>query len=766
MKKGIIIGWIFTCLSLCCFGQTDREFWFAAPNVDGNGGNYNLPIVVRMTSLSSPATVTISIPANSSFSPIIVSLPANSTETVDLSTWVDLLQTAPNTVQNKGLLVQSSADITAYYEVVSSYCGCTPEIFSLKGRNALGTLFYVSSQYTYSIDTVRQPAATTSFDVVATQDNTKVTVVPNQPIIGHGAHASFVVSLNRGQTWSATGIYRDLIHHLQGSMIQSDKPVAVTLKDDEVWGDGTCADLIGDQTIPVSVTGNEYIVSKGYLSPRDRVFVLATDDNCSIFLDGNASPSVLLNKGQSWTFNLSDNSAYIRGDKNFYVYHITGNGCELGSAIIPKLNCTGSTTVSVVRSTNDKFGVMLIAKNGSQGNFSVNGSMGVVRAGDFTAVPGTGGVYVAATIDLSAYLPAGNVLNFANSTGKFSMGFINGNSNFGCRYGFFSDFKSSNVANTQAEICLHDSAQLDAFGGVSYEWSPSAGLSNPHIANPRASPLQTTIYKATITNADGCADSAFVNVSVREPPVFQAPPGQVVCLGLGVTLASPNSAGYVYQWTPAAGLDDPSAPYPIASPLSATVYTLHIRDSICAEYDSTFTAGVTVKPVPVITAEKDNDIDCAVHMAQLRANGGISYSWMPAAGVNDPSIPNPIASVDSTTAFIVKGVGSNGCYSIDTLTVEVTATGRNLFVVPNAFTPNGDGHNDCFGITRWGNVRVEELAVFNRWGQRVFTSRNPSDCWDGTFHGRPQPAGSYAYSIRAHTFCGEVTKTGVVMLIR
>src|ERR1700742_1735610 len=101
MKKGLTLAWTMVCLSLCCYSQTDREFWFAVPNVDGNGGNYNLPIVVRMTSFSAPATVTISVPGNPSFPPITVSLPANSTQTVDLSTWVDILQTTPNVVQNK-----------------------------------------------------------------------------------------------------------------------------------------------------------------------------------------------------------------------------------------------------------------------------------------------------------------------------------------------------------------------------------------------------------------------------------------------------------------------------------------------------------------------------------------------------------------------------------------------------------------------------------------------------------------------------------------
>ena len=315
-------------------------------------------------------------------------------------------------------------------------------------------------------------------------------------------------------------------------------------------------------------------------------------------------------------------------------------------------------------------------------------------------------------------------------------------------------------------ICRGDPAQLYASGGGIYSWSPAAGLDDPASATPIARPDATTRYILTLTDPNQCIEQDSVTISVKAVPVFHAPPDEDVCIGFGISLKSGNAPNYIYDWSPATGLDNPFAPYPIASPAASLDYTLHLSDSLCAAYDTSFTVSVTVKPSPVITAEKDNDIDCSVHTAQLRSSGGITYTWTPASGLSDPLSPNPVASIDSTTTFIVKGTGSNGCYAFDTLTVKVTATGANTFVVPNAFTPNGDGHNDCFGVTHWGDVQLEELVIFNRWGQRIFTTRNPSDCWDGTFKGKPQEAGAYPYVIRAHSFCGEITKTGLVLLIR
>ncbi len=97
----------------------------------------------------------------------------------------------------------------------------------------------------------------------------------------------------------------------------------------------------------------------------------------------------------------------------------------------------------------------------------------------------------------------------------------------------------------------------------------------------------------------------------------------------------------------------------------------------------------------------------------------------------------------------------------------MTKIGELLFNIPNAFTPNGDGNNDCFGIGRYSAlISNVELSIFNRWGIRVFHSTNPSDCWDGRYKGQPQDTGGFPYVIKATTLCGVIVKKGIVMLIR
>ncbi|RYF93947.1 MAG: gliding motility-associated C-terminal domain-containing protein, partial [Chitinophagaceae bacterium] len=169
---------------------------------------------------------------------------------------------------------------------------------------------------------------------------------------------------------------------------------------------------------------------------------------------------------------------------------------------------------------------------------------------------------------------------------------------------------------------------------------------------------------------------------------------------------------------------------------------------------------------PRITASKLADIDCRNPTTQLNATGAMSYSWAPANALDDARKPNPMVSIDSTTSFILTGTDANGCAGKDTVTVEVTKTGMPLFVLPNAFTPNNDGKNDCFGIRRWGNVEVIQLSVYNRWGQIVFQTKDPKQCWDGYFRGQKQSAGGYTYVIRAKSFCGDIVRKGIVMLLK
>ncbi|MDN3204164.1 gliding motility-associated C-terminal domain-containing protein [Algoriphagus sediminis] len=107
-----------------------------------------------------------------------------------------------------------------------------------------------------------------------------------------------------------------------------------------------------------------------------------------------------------------------------------------------------------------------------------------------------------------------------------------------------------------------------------------------------------------------------------------------------------------------------------------------------------------------------------------------------------------------------------GCSSIETNVIQVNSP-LEVVVIPNAFTPNGDGLNDTF-MPKLRGIQEFYLEVFNTWGESMFITSSPEDKgWDGTYKGQLSPPGNYLYKITYRTPAGEsVHRTGGVTLIR
>ncbi|MGF2411356.1 MAG: gliding motility-associated C-terminal domain-containing protein [Ferruginibacter sp.] len=1324
LRCSLIICFTFFCNSL--FGQSDTTFWFAAPEVAFIGTpntGLDRPILLHFTSGINPSIITISLPAYPAFVPITQTLAANSSVAVDLTTWIDQIETKPaNQILNSGILIKSTNKITAYYEVTSGGCGfCNPEIFTLKGMNALGTNFFIPSQYIMnnSPDVGYSPTPKSAFDVVATEDNTVVSITPAKDIIGHIAGTLFTVMLNKGQTFSSTAVSQFATDHLMGSIVTATKKIAVTIKDDLMASSayGTCADLGGDQIIPVTLLGTKYIPIKGYLNaPYDKVFVLAVTNNTQITIDGVVVTT--LNAGSSYMHTLSNPVAYIESSAPAYVLHLSGFGCEVGLDVLPAIECTGSSSLSVKRSAADPLFLNLLVPAGGQGSFKYNGLAGIINAADFAVVPGTGGLYYYTSKNISlAITPAGANFLVTNSDKRFQMGVIHGQQANGCRFGYFSDYNtfkaniSSNgprfcsadtlrlhadsvsnsiiqwagpngfnstaanpklfvnnainsgyykvtindptcgivtdsilvtvditsvVTNNNTTICTGNSVQLNTSGAASYSWSPVTGLSNPAIANPVATPAVTTQYIVTgtkpsgcvgkdtviitiaansnfdfsykqnvcnplsvqffnagatpvnpywsfgdgntnsgstnpthiyagygnytvkyhidnatcpdtitkvislqLNNADivitpdtticlgatkqlrsqpalsfcwspttylnnpllpnpvtsatapityyftaeivganvitngnfnagntgftsgynyaannttegeyfvgpspqawnaslsnctdhtsgngnmllvngspapnvvvwsqavsvipntnyafstwiqalyppnpaqlsfsinglsigslitaslptcnwtqfyttwnsgnnssasisivnkntivlgndfalddisfspvsikkdsvkinidtpvvstiadviqcsgiptqltatgasvyswspatglsnasifnpvalplistrytvtgttvnGCVASDFVDITIQPKPAITKSRDTTICTGASVQLLA--TGGTNYTWSPAATLSNPNIANPIATPVASvtkyyvtvinsnintcsntdsvkitlkaapvftvspaqstcegtpaqlnatggdiylwspansvnnatvanpltntgvsTNYSVTITESACNVSQTLFTT-VTVNPEPLVSASKSNDIDCSIGFSNLMAGGASQYIWTPSTGLNNAGIANPVARPASTTRYIVTGTNSFGCLGYDSLTVVVTQLGKSLYLMPTSFTPNGDGLNDCFGLKYWGIIEELQFFIYNRYGEKVFSTTDPNKCWDGKYKTEKPEPGNYVYYIKAKTACGTVERKGNVILIR
>jgi gliding motility-associated-like protein len=140
---------------------------------------------------------------------------------------------------------------------------------------------------------------------------------------------------------------------------------------------------------------------------------------------------------------------------------------------------------------------------------------------------------------------------------------------------------------------------------------------------------------------------------------------------------------------------------------------------------------------------------------QLVASGASRYEWRPGSGLSSSSVPDPVASPQVTTTYLVSGYDSLGCAG----SAEATVYVENGGYVPNLFTPNTDGKNDEIKIYGLTEARDFQFTIHNREGAEVYRSTNLSDVvqrgWDGTRKGTNQPAGVYYWKVKGKLPSGE-----------
>lgn len=328
-------------------------------------------------------------------------------------------------------------------------------------------------------------------------------------------------------------------------------------------------------------------------------------------------------------------------------------------------------------------------------------------------------------------------------------------------------------ANTQAKLLFHKLKGVGPFT-ISYQDPQGNLIVQPNIESdltfnaPNILTANANYKLLSITDKNGCINSPSSNtdaVVAIQPAIFNTPKGGSICFGKSITLDGANGSQSQYTWSPASTLSNASIVNPVARPTTTTTYQVAIVSSTCG-YQKSFDVEVAVLPLPDIAVTKSNDITCDLPYAQLTASGGVSYVWSPASTLADAGAVSTKATPTTSTTYLVTGTGANGCTDTASIYVDVNKTGRPVFAVPNAFTPNGDGKNDCFGIRSWANVNITEFSVFNRWGLRLFSTKDASDCWNGKFRGEAQPAGGYTYVIKGEGLCGPVIRTGIVILVR
>jgi gliding motility-associated-like protein len=308
----------------------------------------------------------------------------------------------------------------------------------------------------------------------------------------------------------------------------------------------------------------------------------------------------------------------------------------------------------------------------------------------------------------------------------------------------------------------------DAFNNRIQKWGMRPLIDTTYI------PAQAGSYTAVVTDTAGCTmiSNAVVIYPTGVSSVSIAASSTTICSGDTVIFtAAPSNGGAspAYQW--------------LVNGIRTGTNSSRLTDNSLADGDSVncilsssqtcvLPAGamdtlvMTVKPAPSVYPGNDTVIAPGSSvLLNPSVNGNIlDWQWTPATGLNDPAEPRPLATPVSSTTYRLHVIADNGCTAAGKIDITVYYT----LQMPGAFTPNGDGKNDIFRIPPSTRQKIGNFSVYDRYGQKVFMTANPSEGWDGNFHHQPSPSGAYIWSITyTDLLTGKkLAAQGTVLLIR
>jgi gliding motility-associated-like protein len=218
----------------------------------------------------------------------------------------------------------------------------------------------------------------------------------------------------------------------------------------------------------------------------------------------------------------------------------------------------------------------------------------------------------------------------------------------------------------------------------------------------------------------------------------------------------PGTGSFSGSGVSASGLFDPSK---ANTGPNAITYT-YTADNGCS---NSVGQSVVVNPTPVADAGPDKAVlqgGYIVLTPKLITGIPVTYTWTPPLGLNNPSIANAQASPSTDFTYTLIVVSDQGCKDSDDVFVKLLKTP----VIPNIFSPNGDGIHDTWVIESLESYPGCVVQIYNRYGQLVQRFVNYTTPWDGKINGKDAPVGTYYYIIDPKN--GRKPITGFVDIIR
>lgn len=296
-------------------------------------------------------------------------------------------------------------------------------------------------------------------------------------------------------------------------------------------------------------------------------------------------------------------------------------------------------------------------------------------------------------------------------------------------------------------LCPDEVANLSAegTGDGTYTW-----FRDGELLTETEAAFSTTvpgIYEVELTNAAGCTASDELSIAVAPLPPLNLGPDTSICPKTTLFLVADGSYAS-YEWLVDGEMTGNDTPELAVSEMG--IYTLTaISDAGCTLRDT-----VQIDLVPFLSTVGPDTTIIAGDTLQLQATGGISYQWSGSETLSCTDCATPEVVLEMTTTFLITITSAEGCEATETLTINVEEAPELDVNIVNFLSPNGDGKNDVLFFRGLDDYPINQLSIFNRWGDLLFSKPNyqrDGVLWDATFNGQLVPAGVYYYVLQVGT---------------
>ena len=329
----------------------------------------------------------------------------------------------------------------------------------------------------------------------------------------------------------------------------------------------------------------------------------------------------------------------------------------------------------------------------------------------------------------------------------------------------------ASISADTSRICEGESLQLFGAGGqgsAEFSWSPAISLDDAQNQNPTASPNTTTTYQLVVTEGI-CSDTAEYELTINPAPQTEYLSTLTEgCAPLTVSFMpmAPDANSFRWDFGDGSAMINSEAPthtFTAAGSYQVNLTTTGVGGCEANVNDLTIT--VTDPPSAAFSSSPDAGSEINLPGAEVVFTDGSSgqiTNWLWDFGDGGfSSSPSPIHTYEQGGTYTVRLsiTDENGCIA-STEQGPFTVINPDV-IIPNVFSPNGDGINDEFLILYTGKEDFE-LKVQDRWGRLVFEADGSQDGWNGTVGNSEAPVGVYFYALKV----GEEEYTGNVTLLR